>query len=59
MVDKLNHNKLDLKEAWYSKVRVVDAKTDIGSMFYLVDENYNFILLIVSNLLFYKNYSLI
>lgn len=43
MVVKLNHNKLDPKEAWYSKVRVVEARTDIGSMFYLVDENYNFI----------------
>lgn len=31
------------KDKWYEKVRIEKAQTDLGLMYYLVDENYNFI----------------
>lgn len=31
------------KSKWYKMIRIVEAKTDIGKMYYLVDENYDFI----------------
>lgn len=31
------------KDKWYEKVRIEKAQTDSGLMYYLVDENYNFI----------------
>lgn len=34
------------KDKWYEKVRIEKAQTDLGLMYYLVDENYNFIYLI-------------
>lgn len=35
-----------LKEEWYEKIRIVAAQTDLGKMYYLVDDNYDFIPLI-------------
>ena len=31
------------KDKWYEIIRIVKAQTDLGLMYYLVDENYNFI----------------
>jgi len=31
------------KEKWYEVIRIVPAQTDLGLMYYLVDNNYNFI----------------
>lgn len=31
------------KEKWYEKIRIVKAQTDLGEMYYLVDDNYDFI----------------
>ncbi|MBZ9634878.1 tyrosine-type recombinase/integrase [Clostridium sp. FP1] len=36
----------ELKEQWYKKIRIVKAQTDLGEMFYIVDDNYDFIPLI-------------
>lgn len=35
-----------IKEIWHEKVRIVEAITEQGKMYYLVDENYDFIPLI-------------
>ena len=34
------------KDKWYKKVRIEKAHTDLGIMYYLIDENYNFINLV-------------
>lgn len=31
------------KNKWYEKIKIVKAQTDLGEMYYLVDENYDFI----------------
>ena len=35
-----------LKDKWYEIIRIVPAQTDLGLMYYLVDNNYNFINLV-------------
>lgn len=34
------------KNIWYETIRIVKAQTDLGVMYYLVDENYDFIILV-------------
>ena len=34
------------KEIWYEVIRIVKAQTDLGLMYYLVDDNYDFINLV-------------
>jgi len=34
------------KQKWHEKVRIVEAQTELGKMYYLVDENYDFISLV-------------
>lgn len=34
------------KKRWYERIRIVKAQTDLGLMYYLVDNNYDFIMLI-------------
>lgn len=34
------------KDKWYEIIRIVKAQTDLGLMYYLVDDNYNFITLV-------------
>ncbi|MGO5075971.1 tyrosine-type recombinase/integrase [Clostridium sporogenes] len=34
------------KDKWYEIIRIVKAQTDLGLMYYLVDDNYNFINLV-------------
>lgn len=33
------------KDKWYEIIRIVKAQTDLGLMYYLVDDNYDFITL--------------
>lgn len=35
-----------LKEQWYEKIKILKAQTDLGEMYYLVDDNYDLIPLI-------------
>ena len=32
-----------LKQKWYQKIRIVEAQTDLGQIYYLMDEELNFI----------------
>ncbi len=32
-----------LKQKWYQKIRIVEAQTELGQMYYLMDEELNFI----------------
>ena len=34
------------KDKWYEIIRIVPAQTDLGLMYYLIDNNYNFIELV-------------
>ena len=36
----------NLKDKWYEIIRIVKAQTDLGLMHYLVDVNYDFIILV-------------
>ena len=32
-----------LKQKWYQKIRIVEAQTELGQMYYLMDDELNFI----------------
>ena len=42
----ISHKKKAIKDKWYEVVSVREAQTDNGSMYYLMDENLDFIPLV-------------